>query len=86
MNREFVSRYLEVFRHTHALSASAVAALGVASLDPLAALKPPTLVTELQITYQTALNIVQRLKVEGYLSRAGFLTELGRKAVGLPPL
>lgn len=86
MNEEFVRRYLEVFKNTHAMSASAIAVLCVAAREPCFAIKPPMVVQQLGLSYQTALNLVQRLKVEGYLNKVGFLTNLGRKAVGLPPL
>ena len=87
---EFINSYILYFSRSHAMSASAIAALHLAALEPLKQLYAKRVSDELGIGYQSAMNVIKRLRLDGYLDASGMLTDQGRDAMHigrrLPPL
>lgn len=85
MHKEFVNLYLAYLSRSHALSVSALAAMHVAAMSPSTTLRAKVVQDELGLTYQSALNLVKRLRIDGYLDNHNLLTDLGRASVGIGP-
>lgn len=86
MHSEFVKRYVLYLNRSHALGVSALAAMHLAAINPNVTLRAKVVSDELGLSYQAALNVIKRLRNDGFLDQRNLLTEIGLAAVGAKPM